>query len=413
MIKKFFACLLVMVSVATFTACGLEMEIPSDSTDISTWRSALVSADESAINSAKVDPPASNSTNPTSTTSQKVSTTTTSVSNKPSATSNVSSVQPQSSFKPTGSADLTSEQKAKVEGATNVIKWQLDNGGWGKNNNTTKAFTSFPSDYSWKVNDKFVGTIDNKATYTEMRILAEAYDLTGDAKFKASFDKALAFIKKLQYPSGGFAQIYPHNGKYNDYVTYNDGAMVAVLNMLQEIAKNKAPFQNIVNASERDVCKQMVDKGIDYILQSQITVNGEKSAWCAQHNPTTYKPEMARSYELASISGCESVGIITFLRAQTDNQQAQDAAESARLWLKARRMENVTYSKNNAPNFFSAKSGSYCWFRFYDLTNGQGFYCTRQGKTYTDIAQFYAADSERATGYDWAGSWLAKAGLNY
>ena len=85
--------------------------------------------------------------------------------------------------------------------ATNVIDWQLDNGGWGKNYDTTTEFTAFPSDYCWTVNGKFVGTIDNNATYTEMRLLAEAYDISGDAKFKESFDKGMAFLKNLQYPT--------------------------------------------------------------------------------------------------------------------------------------------------------------------------------------------------------------------
>lgn len=329
-----------------------------------------------------------------------------------------SSINTTSSNKPSSSSyttsqNLTTEQKEKIEAATNVIDWQLDNGGWGKNYDTTAKFNGYPSDYCWEVNNKFVGTIDNKATHTEMRILAEAYEINHDPKFKQSFDKAFAFLQKLQYSTGGFSQIYPHNGKYNDYVTFNDEAMVQVLYALQDIANQKAPFISITDSSQRTKSAEMVSKGVEYIIKAQITVKGEKAAWCAQHNPTTYKPEKARAYELASVSGSESVGVIKFLLTQKNNQQALEAAESARLWLKARAMKDITYSKKNPPKFFSTKSGSYCWYRFYDLKNGEGYFCDRDGKVYTNIDAFYKAAPERATGYDWAGSWLQKAGLYY
>ncbi len=339
-----------------------------------------------------------------------------SVANSTTSTSKKSS----SSVSSSTTQNLTTAQKEKIEDATNVLDWQLENGGWGKNYDTTTAFTGYPNDYCWAVGSKFVGTIDNKATYTEMKILAEAYNINGDAKFKAGFDKAFKFLQNLQYSTGGFSQIYPHNGKYNDYVTYNDNAMVSVLYVLQDIANNKSPYQNIADASQREKAGEMIDKAVEYILKSQITIKGEKTAWCAQHDPTTYKPQNARSYELASVSGCESVGIIQFLNTQTSNQEALAAAETARLWLKSKRLENTAYSKKTAPNSFTVSQGSYVWHRFYDITTGQGYFCTRSGKVYYDFAEFCEADKkenggkyDRATGYDWAGNWFQRAGLNY
>ena len=337
------------------------------------------------------------------------------------STQNSSVASAKSSASSATSGGYTAAQQLTLKKASNVINWQLDNGGWGKNYDTTSTFTKFPSDYCWTVSGKFVGTIDNKATYTEMRILAEAYDISKDKKFKNSFDKGMGFLKKLQYSSGGFGQIYPRNGKYNDYVTFNDDAMVNVLYFLQDIANNKAPFKNITDETTRKNCATMVSKGVDYILKSQITVKGEKAAWCAQHDPTSYKPMKARSYELPSVSGSESVGIIKFLKTQANNREALDAAEAARKWLVAHRIENTAYSKSSAPNSFTTKQGSYCWYRFYDLTDGRGFFCTRAGKVYYNFAEFCAADYgskeagkyDRANGYDWAGSWLQKAGLNY
>ena len=329
-----------------------------------------------------------------------------------------SSETPSSSGGNTGN-DYTAEEQETLRKATNAITWQLNNGGWDKDldTHTAKPYTGTTDagkiTNGWKKNNQPLGTIDNDGTYSEMRLIAEAYEISSDKKFKTSFDKGIAFLKNLQYPTGGFAQVYPRRGNYSDYVTFNDNAMVNVLKLLQDIAQNKTPFKKIVNDSERQNCAQMVEKAVGYIIKAQITVQGEKAAWCAQHDPTDYSPKGARAYELPSVSGSESVSIIQFLLTQKNNAEALAAAESARAWLVKHRIENMTYNKRNPPNFFTKAQGKYCWYRFYSLEDGRGFYCTREGKVYYDINEFYAADSERATGYDWAGTWLAKANLNY
>ncbi len=411
MLKKLISCLILACCLFAFTACNANVTIKSPESQVKSSQTILTSSlEKSTTKSVSTEKSTTKSVSTEKSTAKSVST-------EKSATK---SSQTKSSSKPSTSTSLTTAQKNIITKATNVIDWQLENGGWGKNYDTTTTFTSYPSDYCWKVNNKFVGTIDNEATYTEMRLLAEAYTINGDSKFKASFDKGMAFLKNLQYSTGGFAQIYPHNGKYNDYVTFNDDAMVSVLEMLSDIAQNKEPFKTIVSDSERNSCKQMLDKAVEYILKAQITIGGKKTAWCAQHDPENYKPMKARSYELASVSGSESVGIIKFLKTQTDNEEALQAAETARLWLKERRLENTAYSKKSAPNSFTTSQGNYVWHRFYNLETGKGYFCTRSGKVYYDFAEFCVADKEenggsydRATGYDWAGSWLQKAGLNY
>ena len=40
---------------------------------------------------------------------------------------------------------------------------------------------------------------------------------------------------------------------------------------------------------------------------------GVKTAWCAQHSAVTLAPTSGRNYELASISGGQSAGIVEFL----------------------------------------------------------------------------------------------------
>ena len=45
-------------------------------------------------------------------------------------------------------------------------------------------------------------------------------------------------------------------------------------------------------------------------LKTQLKQHGKLRAWCAQYNAKTLQPEMARKFELASLSGSESVGIV-------------------------------------------------------------------------------------------------------
>ena len=56
-----------------------------------------------------------------------------------------------------------------------------------------------------------------------------------------------------------------------------------------------------------------MESAIEFILRSQVRIKGRLTAWCAQHDRKTLNPAEARSYELPSLSGHESVGIVRFL----------------------------------------------------------------------------------------------------
>ena len=54
-------------------------------------------------------------------------------------------------------------------------------------------------------------------------------------------------------------------------------------------------------------------RGIECIVKCQIVVNGQPTAWCAQHDEVTLEPRLGRSYEHPSISGGESSGVLLLL----------------------------------------------------------------------------------------------------
>ncbi|MBQ2914392.1 MAG: pectate lyase [Clostridia bacterium] len=302
----------------------------------------------------------------------------------------------------------SAKKESIIKQATYAVSWQLDNGGWDKDYSLhiSRAWNGTESKKTegWDVNGTILGTIDNNGTYSEMRLIAEAYRLSTDETqkklFLDSFNKAFAFLQDLQYPTGGFAQVYPRRDNYSDNVTFNDDAMVNVLRLLQDISKQKYPFDQggIADSATQQLSATMMQKGVQYILDSQIVVNGTKTAWCAQHHPQTYAPVKARAYEHPSISGSESVGIIKFLLTLVDNAKAQSAAKAAIAYLDSVKLSNTAYDDEVAP-YLIEEQGAATWYRFYEIGTNKGIFSNKStGAIYYDITKL--TDSDR-TSYSW------------
>ena len=312
----------------------------------------------------------------------------------------------------------TSEKKfedlaAEITKADNYLSWQMDHGGWDKGVDQQAAT-------AWNGVEKknkfsgwtgkggvLIGTIDNEATYTQMKHIAAVYREVPDEKYRESVLKGLDFIFLLQHESGGFAQVYPERGNYSDNATFNDNAMINVLIMLEAMRDKAYPFDSDIIPDDYMVkIEESIDKAIDFILKSQIESNGRLTAWCAQHNPTTYAPVGARAYELPSISGSESVSIVKFLINQEQTPEIQHAVESAIQWFKDSEVKNMKYIKND-PNgvYFVESEGSSLWYRFYDIETNLPIFCDRDGIKKHSITEI---GEERRNGYSWSGTYPQK-----
>ena len=308
--------------------------------------------------------------------------------------------------------DLGDLAKVK-EKADNFISWQMDNGGWDKG---LDLHASRPWDgkegknksSGWVgVDGEPVATIDNDATYTHIQYLASVYQATGEAKYKESVEKGLDFLFRLQYPSGGFAQVYPRRGNYSDYVTFNDEAMISVLSTLQDIENKVYPYNgDLISPAYSAKIQASVDKAVAYILKAQIVSNGKLTAWCAQHDPVTYEPKEARAYEHPSISGQESIAIIKFLMTQEQTPEIKKAVEAAVNWLKESEVKNMRFDQKD-PNgvYFIEAPGMSLWYRFYQVDTNLPIFSGRDGVVRHNIAEI---EEERRTGYSWSGSWGGK-----
>ncbi len=269
--------------------------------------------------------------------------------------------------------------------ADNILAWQTESGGWNKNIDfSTVMWHPGMSKGSTNRQGIEVGTFDNNASLDEMRFLAQVYQATGFERYKDSFMRGLDWMLDAQYPSGGWPQFYPLRDGYWDNVTYNDNAMSRILNFIQELVA-KPPVYDFIPEEYFERMEEAFEKGIDFIIKSQIEVNGHLTAWCQQHDPVTYEPRMGRAYEHPSITGSESVGVVRFLMTLPDpSEEVRRAILSALEW------------------FEISKLSSGRWARFYEIGTNVPIFSGRDS-----IIRYFVNDieEERQKGYSWYGNW--------
>ena len=286
---------------------------------------------------------------------------------------------------------------------TNILSWQSAQGSWPKNTDTaTRPSTQAPA--------KLQGTFDNGATTGELRFLARAFDATHDPQCEAAVRKGIDHILRAQYPTGGWPQYYPPSKQYHRHITFNDNSMVRLMRFLRDVAT--APDFAFVDAARRQAVQTAFDRGILCILKCQIVVNGKLTVWCAQHDELDLRPRGARTYELPSLSGSESVGILELLMSlDHPSPEVVRAIDAGVAWFKSAELvgikvatekgERVVVQDTNAPAL---------WARFYEIDTGKPIFSGRDGvKKYN----FSEIERERRNGYAWYGNWGARLPAAY
>lgn len=286
--------------------------------------------------------------------------------------------------------------------ARNILTYQTEVGAWPKNTDTAKRpYTGNRKDLK--------PTFDNGATMDELRFLARMHQATRDTIYQKSFQRGLDYIFIAQYPNGGWPQYYPLSKQYHRHITYNDGSMVRVMEFLREVSRD--PVYGFVSAADRKKATTAFDKGVDCILRCQIRIDGKLTVWCAQHDEITLAPVTARSYELPSLSGSESVGIVRLLMSiEKPGPEIIAAVDSAVAWFEKSAQRGIrieTISDPKAPGgkdkvVVKDPKSRPLWARFYDLKTQQPMFCDRDG---IPKASYAAIGHERRNGYAWYGNW--------
>lgn len=287
----------------------------------------------------------------------------------------------------------------------NILSWQNANGGWWKAYDTgVPRPATQPADAAdeWQR----TSTFDNGATWSELRILARAARVTGEAKYRDAFGRGLGFIFAAQYANGGWPQRFPLEDNYGRHITFNDQAMANVLRLLSDAAGGDGDF-GFVSAADRERCRKAFDRGIECILNCQVKIGDRLTIWGQQHDAQALAPAKARSYELPSLCSYESADILLLLMQQPDpSPRMRQAIEAGVAWFEAnkitgKRLETVTgpqYENGVDRILVDDPAARPLWARFYDLETGRPFFCSRDGIKRESIAEI---SHERRMGYAW------------
>jgi pectinesterase len=301
--------------------------------------------------------------------------------------------------------------------AENMLLLQTASGGWskhfdGKAVDYERSYPPAEIDALKSADRHDDATIDNKATTREIRYLAEAYRKTGNSAYLEASRRGVTYLLAAQYANGGWPQYYPDRSLYRHQITFNDDAMVRVLDLLQDVAEGRGALS--VLTSEFGLrAQQAIARGIDCILATQVRIDGKPTIWAAQYDETTLQPAKARTYELPSLAVAESVGVMRYLMRQPRPTPALiHAVGAAAQWLDLHRLPDAAMRKVEAPGeetgrdvLIQAQPGASLWARFYDLRRQQPMFVNRQGQ---QVARFADIPNERRVGYAWYGVWPEK-----
>lgn len=287
---------------------------------------------------------------------------------------------------------------------THILSWQSPYGSWPKNKNTAGApYTGDPT--------RLKGTFDNGATTGEIRFLARAFRATGEERCRQAVLKAIDHILAARYPTGGWPQFHPPPANsYHRHITFNDGTMVRLLELLREVAA--APAFDFVDASRRAAARAAFDRGIACILKCQIPVNGKLTVWCAQHDEKDFSPRPARSYELVSLSGAESAGILHLLMSlESPTPEVIRAVKAGADWFASAKITGLRQTREGRNRVMVADPNAPpLWARFYEIETGRPLFAGRDGVPKYNFADI---ETERRNGYAWYGTWGEQVAADY
>ncbi|HUJ12013.1 MAG TPA: pectate lyase [Verrucomicrobiae bacterium] len=308
-----------------------------------------------------------------------------------------------------------------------VVSFQTPAGGWSKNLDLTQharapgegfapdnrslylgdADFDAPRDTHWN----YVGTFDNGATVAQLRYLAKVISAVGTgtgAVYRASFLRGLDYIFAAQYPNGGWPQVWPLQGGYHDAITYNDNAMINVLNLLTDVAAGTNDYAFVPRHS-RELAEASVKRGVDCILATQIIEGGRRTVWCQQHAPLTLEPESARNYEMPSQCASESDDVMMFLmRLPHPDSRVVNAVYAAAAWFEKTKINGVAFRRDgeNGRRLVPAPGNGPIWARYYQIGTDRPIFGDRDKTIHDDVNEI---SLERRNGYSWYNAGPARA----
>jgi len=300
-----------------------------------------------------------------------------------------------------------------------IISFQTPAGGWSKNLNLAKQARvpgeSFAPDNNSRYLGKndfdspsigdwdYVGTFDNNATVSELRFLAKVIAASGTNQVvpgRTSFWRGLDYIFAAQYPNGGWPQVWPLQGGYHDAITYNDDAMINILNLLREVSTGTNEFASVPEKT-RQLAATSLKCGLACVLATQIVVDGHRTVWCQQYDALTLQPVSARNYEMPSEVSRESVAIMMFLMAQSHpGPDIIASVNAAAGWFEKTQIHDMAFKvvPGQGRRLVPAPGHGPIWARFHQIGTDRPIFGDRDKTIHDHLNEI---SDERRNGYAW------------
>ncbi len=282
--------------------------------------------------------------------------------------------------------------------ADNILSFQTPSGGWSKRTDMSQRPRK-PAE-AFGTESAYIPTFDNRATTTQLRVLALAFQATGKTAYADAFLKGLHFILQAQFPNGGWPQNYPLTGGYHDHITYNDEVVIHNLSLLHDAAEAKPPFDFLAK-NLRQQAAASLKRGIECLLKTQVVTDGKKTAWGAQHDALTLAPQAARAFEPVALASQESSHIVDFLM-QLHNPSADitAAVDTAIEWFNSVRIMGYKWNFVNgeSASLDAAAGAGPLWARFYEIGSKKPVFGDRDGSVHYQVSEI---SRERQIKYNW------------
>ena len=312
-----------------------------------------------------------------------------------------------------------------IEAAKNILSYQVADGGWSKNIDMAAKpripgglydadnLNRYPdlTDFDKAVDDHwhYIATLDNDATYTQIRFLARvtasllaAHRAAEAAPFGAGVQRGVEYLIASQYPNGGWPQVWPLEGGYHDAITINDDAMLHAIEILSDAGAGVEDYSYLPVALRRQSA-DAARRGIACLLQLQVVVNGVRTVWAQQYDALTLEPTSARNYEMASLSSGESAPIVEFFMQVAQPTASEiTAVHAAAAWFKKTEIFGFKFGgdRNSVEGrrLVALTGGGPIWSRYYQIGTDRPIFGDRDKTIHDDVNEL---SRERRNGYSW------------
>ena len=219
--------------------------------------------------------------------------------------------------------------------------------------------------------DKVAGkrvSFDDNQTQSAISFLMELDRYMDDEDLDSAIKKSLQLMLDSQLENGGWPHVYPEQGNYHDYATFNDGGINDCIRVMMEAHEHY----------RSEAIEKSLKRAARFLMISQLPP--PQPGWAQQYNEYL-QPAWARTFEPPSV--CPAVTIknihtlIDLFVALGDKTLLEPIPDSLR-WLKETRLENGK------------------WARFVEIGTGKPLYYDRDRIRVDSLDQLHP---ERGTGY--------------